>query len=52
MQPRERESTFGLGDGDGCRSRIPYTMSVDQSTQKKKKTLRDRNDVGGGGWFC
>ena len=37
MEPRERESTFGLGDG--CRSRIPCTISTDQSTKKKKKNL-------------
>ena len=42
MEPREWKSTFELEDGDGCRSRIPCTMSTDQSTKikikKKKKT--------------
>ena len=37
MELRERESTFRLGDGDGCRSRIPCTMSTDQSTKIKLK---------------
>ena len=49
MEPREWKSTFELEDGDGCRSRIPCTMSTDQSTKikikKKKKKHTNWNDV-------
>ena len=62
MQLRERESTFGLGDGTFLAQWVQINQQKNKN--KNKKTYRSEwcswrkaggqasVDVGGGGWFC